>query len=72
MEIIIYRQLLSAAGIETQTQTTTTTTTAVIPRVEQVVHEQSGKLVIKRQKRGPVGISKNQNRLQIEWKVFHL
>lgn len=51
MEIIIYRQLLSAAGIETPAM--------VISRVaEPIVHEQTGKVMLRRQKKGPVGISK--------------
>ena len=51
LEIIIYRQLLSAAGIEASAM--------VISRVaEPIVHEETEKMMLRRQKKGPIGISK--------------
>jgi hypothetical protein len=52
LEIIIYRQLLEACGIEVPSMT-------VVPRTQtQIVGNGMRKVAIKRQKKGPIGISK--------------
>ncbi len=50
VEIIIYRQLLDASGIQA--------TTKVASRYQSVTNETTGKFVLKRQKRGSIIISK--------------